>query len=295
MKKLIALMLSILMVCSLAACASKQDSASASTETASTEASGEEKTLTMATNVAFPPYEFYENEQPAGIDVDIATAICEKLGYKLDIMDIEFGAIIIMSTAKLWPKRVDENSCSTITYFLNQASSVGIISLEYQFVSLWLHVLDVTVDYLFCTRLAEVNYRHENHLVENITMLSLYHLVRKFSLDDALVNSTSLLQNLHGIVEVVVALVNIHQNFSLTEQHGFSKCRNLMTGKAACAVLQPEFFQFSQRKVFRFSCTIGCAVQRIVVHQDKFSILGFLQVQFNHVYSHVYAVLKCLK
>ena len=81
MKKLIALMLSILMVCSLAACASKQDSASASTETASTEASGEEKTLTMATNVAFPPYEFYENEQPAGIDVDIATAICEKLGY----------------------------------------------------------------------------------------------------------------------------------------------------------------------------------------------------------------------
>ena len=94
MKKLIALMLSILMVCSLAACASKQDSASASTETASTEASGEEKTLTMATNVAFPPYEFYENEQPAGIDVDIATAICEKLGYKLDIMDIEFGAIL---------------------------------------------------------------------------------------------------------------------------------------------------------------------------------------------------------
>ena len=98
MKKLIALMLSILMVCSLAACASKQDSASVSTETASAEtaaeASGEEKTLTMATNVAFPPYEFYENEQPAGIDVDIATAICEKLGYKLEIMDIEFGAIL---------------------------------------------------------------------------------------------------------------------------------------------------------------------------------------------------------
>ena len=96
MKKIIALLLSILMVCSLAACASKQDTAAAS-ETASTEtaaSSGEEKTLTMATNVAFPPYEFYENEKPAGIDVEIATAICEKLGYKLDIMDIEFGAIL---------------------------------------------------------------------------------------------------------------------------------------------------------------------------------------------------------
>ena len=96
MKKIIALLLSILMVCSLAACASKQDTAAA-TETASTEtaaSSREEKTLTMATNVAFPPYEFYENEKPAGIDVEIATAICEKLGYKLDIMDIEFGAIL---------------------------------------------------------------------------------------------------------------------------------------------------------------------------------------------------------
>ena len=62
MKKIIALLLSILMVCSLAACASKQDTAAA-TETASTEtaaSSSEEKTLTMATNVAFPPYEFYE-------------------------------------------------------------------------------------------------------------------------------------------------------------------------------------------------------------------------------------------
>ena len=96
MKKIIALLLSILMVCSLAACASKQDTAAA-TETASTEtaaSSGEEKTLTMATNVAFPPYEFYENEKPAGIDVEIATAICEKLGYKLEVMDIEFGAIL---------------------------------------------------------------------------------------------------------------------------------------------------------------------------------------------------------
>ena len=90
MKKIIALLLSILLICSLAACAAKQDTESDTA--AASDAS--EKTLTMATNVAFPPYEFYENEKPAGIDVEIATAICEKLGYKLDIMDIEFGAIL---------------------------------------------------------------------------------------------------------------------------------------------------------------------------------------------------------
>ena len=67
MKKIIALLLSILMVCSLAACASKQDTAAA-TETASTEtaaSSSEEKTLTMATNVAFPPYEFHSRSRSA--------------------------------------------------------------------------------------------------------------------------------------------------------------------------------------------------------------------------------------
>lgn len=52
-------------------------------------------TLTMATNAAFPPYEYYENNKITGIDVDIATAIADKLGMKLEISDIEFDSIII--------------------------------------------------------------------------------------------------------------------------------------------------------------------------------------------------------
>jgi len=52
--------------------------------------------LTMATNVAFPPYEFYgdDGETPVGIDVEIAQAICEKLGYELEVKDIAFDAVI---------------------------------------------------------------------------------------------------------------------------------------------------------------------------------------------------------
>ena len=199
-----------------------------------------------------------------------------------------------MSTAKLRPKCVDENSCSTITYFLYQAASVGIISLEYQFVSLWLHVLDVTVDYLFCTRLAEVYYRHENHLVENITMLSLYHLVRKFRLDDALVNCTSLLQNLHGIVEVVVALVNIHHDFALAEFHYLTECRNLMAGLAAYTILQAERFQRIKSIILWESLTIHGSVNLLVVHQNQNAILCLLQVQLNHINTHVDTVLECL-
>ena len=50
--------------------------------------------LVMATNAAFEPYEFYEGEEVVGIDADIAKAICDKLGYELQIDDTEFDAII---------------------------------------------------------------------------------------------------------------------------------------------------------------------------------------------------------
>jgi polar amino acid transport system substrate-binding protein len=51
-------------------------------------------TLTMATNATFKPYEYYESDAIVGIDVDIAKAVCDKLGYELKIEDMEFDAII---------------------------------------------------------------------------------------------------------------------------------------------------------------------------------------------------------
>lgn len=58
------------------------------------DASRENGVLRMASNIAFPPYEYYENGEPMGIDVDIAYAICDALGYRLEINDMDFGAII---------------------------------------------------------------------------------------------------------------------------------------------------------------------------------------------------------
>ncbi len=51
-------------------------------------------TLIMATNAAFPPYEFVDGSEYAGIDVEIAQAIANKLGKKLKIEDVDFGAVI---------------------------------------------------------------------------------------------------------------------------------------------------------------------------------------------------------
>ncbi len=50
--------------------------------------------LIMATNAEFPPYEFKDGDGFAGIDVEIAGAIADKLGLELEIADVEFGSII---------------------------------------------------------------------------------------------------------------------------------------------------------------------------------------------------------
>ena len=50
--------------------------------------------LIMATNAAFPPYEYVENDTVCGLDADFAKAICDYLGYELQIDDMEFDSII---------------------------------------------------------------------------------------------------------------------------------------------------------------------------------------------------------
>ena len=54
----------------------------------------DENTLIMATNAAFPPYEYKDGDNFAGIDVEIAGEIAKKLGKTLEIKDVEFGSIV---------------------------------------------------------------------------------------------------------------------------------------------------------------------------------------------------------
>ncbi|MBO5198252.1 MAG: basic amino acid ABC transporter substrate-binding protein [Lachnospiraceae bacterium] len=62
----------------------------------------ESKTLVMATNAEFPPYEYRDDSQNiVGIDVEIAEAIAEKMGRELKIEDMAFESIITaVSTGK---------------------------------------------------------------------------------------------------------------------------------------------------------------------------------------------------
>lgn len=87
MKKLFAVLMVLVMVVSaFAACSDETDTDKGMTAT--------EGKLIMATNAAFPPYEYKEGEGFKGIDVEIAGKIAEKLGLELEIQDVDFGAII---------------------------------------------------------------------------------------------------------------------------------------------------------------------------------------------------------
>ena len=89
MKKIIALVLAVAMIASVAMLAGCGNSNSKQSGGGSTK-----EKLTMATNATFPPYEYKEGEEFVGIDVEIAKAIADKLGMELEIADIEFDSII---------------------------------------------------------------------------------------------------------------------------------------------------------------------------------------------------------
>jgi len=74
MKKMIALVLAMMLLC----------------------AGAMAETLVMGSSCDFPPYEYYHDEtgEIVGIDVEIAQAVCAKLGYELKVEDMQFDSII---------------------------------------------------------------------------------------------------------------------------------------------------------------------------------------------------------
>ena len=85
MKKIIAVSLAALMLCTLFVGCSKGSKSSLKT--------AEAGKLIMSTNAAFPPYEMTtDNGGFEGIDVEIADAIAKKLGLELIVDDMDFDA-----------------------------------------------------------------------------------------------------------------------------------------------------------------------------------------------------------
>lgn len=56
--------------------------------------SKQEKKLVLATEAGFAPYEYYENGNIVGVDIDICKEIAKEMGMELEIKDVAFDSII---------------------------------------------------------------------------------------------------------------------------------------------------------------------------------------------------------
>lgn len=62
----------------------------------------EPDTLKVGINVDFPPFEYYENGEPAGLDVELANIIGEKLNKQVILEEMEFNTLFAaLSTNKI--------------------------------------------------------------------------------------------------------------------------------------------------------------------------------------------------
>jgi len=127
MKKILSMVLVLMMLLTAAACA---------------------ETLKMGTNAAFPPYEFYDDEtgEIVGIDAEVAAAICEKLGCELEIVDMDFDALIpAVSNGKvdmiLAGLTVTEERKQNVDFTASYATGVQVVIVK--------EGSDVTLDALF--------------------------------------------------------------------------------------------------------------------------------------------------
>jgi len=101
MKKLVSILLAatlLLSLCALTACGKKTEEPTPAEETAEIGAftTITEGVLTMSTESAFPPYEMRQDDGTfIGIDIEIAQAIADKLGLKLQIDDMDFDSALM--------------------------------------------------------------------------------------------------------------------------------------------------------------------------------------------------------
>ena len=91
MKKIIALLTVAVLALSLAACG---NSGSDNGNSGGSAAGESKDTLVMATNAAFPPYEYYEGDEIVGMDADSAQASADNRGMQLDSQDMDVNSLI---------------------------------------------------------------------------------------------------------------------------------------------------------------------------------------------------------
>ncbi|MEH7124443.1 transporter substrate-binding domain-containing protein [Bacillus sp. JJ1773] len=94
MKKIVSyFFVSILLMGLLAACGTSEEPSANGSE----KKESDKKTLIMGTSGDYAPFEYIDTakgDDIIGVDIDIAKAVTEKLGYEFEVRDMDFGGLI---------------------------------------------------------------------------------------------------------------------------------------------------------------------------------------------------------
>ena len=105
-----------------------------------------ETILRIGTNAEYPPFEFKNGDQFAGVDMDMVKALAEKMGMKYEIIDMDFDALIpsltsnkidvAVSAITITAERQNQVDFSVPYYIANQViiakpdNKIGISKIE---------------------------------------------------------------------------------------------------------------------------------------------------------------------
>ncbi|OIJ15997.1 ABC transporter substrate-binding protein [Anaerobacillus arseniciselenatis] len=139
-------LLCVLSIALLAACGTAQNEEEAQQGTGG-EAPAEKQTLVMGTSADYPPYEFIDtavSDEIIGFDIDIANYIADRLGFELEVRDMDFNGLVpaltnnrvdfVLAGMTPTPERLENVDFSEIYYVAKQTivtkEDSGITSLE---------------------------------------------------------------------------------------------------------------------------------------------------------------------
>lgn len=60
----------------------------------SSDGGSQEEAITVASNIAYPPFEFNEGGEPTGFDIDLMNAVAEEAGYEVEFQNVRFDGIV---------------------------------------------------------------------------------------------------------------------------------------------------------------------------------------------------------
>ncbi|WP_129725989.1 transporter substrate-binding domain-containing protein [Ectobacillus funiculus] len=96
MKKSYMVILCLMLSLLLAACNSSKQTQATGRENGNTE----NKTYKVGVDTTYPPFEYQENGQYKGIDIDLINEIAKNQGFKIELKPMDFGGIIPAMQAK---------------------------------------------------------------------------------------------------------------------------------------------------------------------------------------------------